>query len=171
MTDELEHRFTLPDDEDLDDFESGVDEVDDYFRTREWFNVGRGKAAPPTYSFLSEDGERVGYAAVAFRENPHPNDASPRTAKYLVVYVVGVDQNFQGAKHPETGQTYAVMIFKTLTRFARDRGGCAGLSLWVRTANARAIAFYEKIGFEPDEGGPVARDDGAPHLTMRKVLG
>lgn len=40
--------------------------------------------------------------------------------------------------------------------------------MWVRVDNPRAIAFYEKVGFEGDVGGPVQRDGGAPHLTMRK---
>ncbi|MEZ4461501.1 MAG: GNAT family N-acetyltransferase [bacterium] len=48
--------------------------------------------------------------------------------------------------------------------------GCVGLALWVRSDNNRAIAFYEKVGFERDPTGPVSRDDGVPHLTMRKAV-
>jgi len=121
MIDELSHRFTLPTDKDLDDFESGVDEVDEYFRTRQWFNVGKNEASPPTYTFLDEHETRVGYAAVAFKNNPHPNDDSPEKAKYLVIFVAGVDREFQGALHPDTGNTYATMIFETLTRFAEEK--------------------------------------------------
>lgn len=45
----LHARFALPDDPDLDAFDSGVSEVDAYFRSRQWFNVGKGLASPPTY--------------------------------------------------------------------------------------------------------------------------
>jgi hypothetical protein len=47
---------------------------------------------------------------------------------------------------------------------------CVGVSLWVRSDNARAIAFYEKVGMVKDPGGPVSRDQGATHLTMRKIF-
>ena len=170
MKDELTFRFTLPSDEDLDDFESGVDEVDDYFRKRQWFNEGKDKAAPPTYTFFSEDGDRIGYAAVAFRRYPHPNDNADEKNQYLVIYVVGVDRAFRGKFNARLGETFAKSIFRTLTRFAEEKEECAGLSLWVRTDNERAIAFYKKGGFVADETGPVERDDGAPHLTMRKIL-
>jgi ribosomal protein S18 acetylase RimI-like enzyme len=58
-----------------------------------------------------------------------------------------------------------------LERFAIDKTGCRGLYLWVRADNDRAIAFYRKCGFVDDPAGPVQRDDGAPHLSMRKLLG
>lgn len=61
-------------------------------------------------------------------------------------------------------------MFAVLKGFAPDNAGCDGLILWVRADSPRAIAFYEKVGFERDVGGPVQRDDGAPHLTMRRPL-
>lgn len=53
MTDnrELNFEFALPNDPALDEFESGVTEVDDNFRSRKWFHDGTGKASPPTYKF------------------------------------------------------------------------------------------------------------------------
>lgn len=165
-------QFALPDDPDLDVFESGVEEVDRYFRSREWFSAAKGKAAPPTYQFKTHDGgEIVGYAAVAFRKCGHPNDDATDKAKYLAVYVAGVYRAFQGKKNPRSpDESFAVSLFRTLERFASDKQDCRGLYLWVRTDNSRAIRFYRKFGFIDDPAGPVQRDSGAPHLTMRKPL-
>jgi GNAT superfamily N-acetyltransferase len=172
LSDALFIRFALPDDPDLDLFESGVEEVDSYFRSRQWFNAEKGKAAPPTYQFLTEEGgEVVGYAAVAFRNCPHPDDAAAERAKYLAVYVTGVHQRFQGQKNPRApGESFAASMFRQLEQFARDKAGCVGLFLWVRADNDRAIAFYRKVGFVDDPAGPVQRDDGAPHLSMRRLF-
>ena len=165
-------RFALPDDPDLDAFDSGVAEVDAYFRSRQWFNVAKGVAAPPTYQFLTDEGgEVVGYAAVVFRNAEHPHDRSDDRARYLVIYVTGVHERFQGRENPRAaGETYAVLMFRVLEGFARAKAGCVGMSLWVRADNARAIASYQKVGFVDDPGGPVQRHGGAPHLTMRKPL-
>jgi ribosomal protein S18 acetylase RimI-like enzyme len=87
------------------------------------------------------------------------------------VYVAGLHRRFQGVINPRgRGETYAVSMFQVLEGFARDKAQCVGLSLWVRSDNARAIAFYRKAGFAPDAAGPVQRDNAAPHLTMRKLL-
>ena len=172
LTHPLYTRFALPDDPDLDTFASGVPEVDAYFRSRQWFNVEKERAAPPTYQFLTaQDGEVVGYAAVAFRNCDHPHDGAGTRSRYLMVYVAGVHSRFQGAENPNApGESFAVSIFRVLEGFALKKQGCVGLTLWVRTDNPRAIAFYEKIGFAADPAGPVQRDAGAPHLTMRKLL-
>ena len=172
LSEALFTRFALPDDPDLDAFSSGVAEVDAYFRGRQWFNVDKDRAAPPTYQFLTDkDGEVVGYAAIAFRNAEHPLDGSPERARYLVIYAVGIHERFQGALNPRAEQeTYAVSLFGVLEAFARDKAGCAGLSLWVRADNPRAMGFYEKVGFVADPGGAVHRDGGAPHLTMRKPV-
>lgn len=61
-------------------------------------------------------------------------------------------------------------MFRVIEGFARNAERCVGLSLRVRTDNPRAMAFYRKMGFVPDPGGPLKRDSGAPHLSMRKPL-
>ncbi|MGE0328771.1 MAG: GNAT family N-acetyltransferase [Polyangiaceae bacterium] len=164
-------QFALPTDPDLDGFLSGVDEVDHYFRSRAWFDSKKEIASPPTYQFRTEeDGYVVGYASVGFRNLPHPSDEAAERARYLVIYVVGVHLRFRGVRNPSRpSDTYAASIFDELEELARQRSDCVGLSLWVRTDNLRAIAFYRKLGFAADPAGPVHRDGGSPHLTMRKV--
>lgn len=147
-------------------------EVDAYFRKRAWFNASTGKASPPTYQFLtSEHGEVLGYASVAPRQHPHPHDQSDDKARYLTIYVTGIHTRFHGRENPSApGETFAVSMFRVIDELARQCKGCIGVSLWVRANNARAIAFYEKVGFVADPGGPVQRDVKIPHLTMRKPL-
>jgi ribosomal protein S18 acetylase RimI-like enzyme len=161
-------QLALPDDPDLDDFDSGVAGVTEYFRRRTWFDAGKHAHAPPTYQFRTEaDGEVVGYAAVSPKKLPHPEESSPARARYLVIYVVGLHRHFQGRRHePYSEQTYAVSVFRVLERLARE-AGCVGMSLRVRADNARAIALYRKLGFQEEGPGPVQREEQAPQLTMR----
>jgi ribosomal protein S18 acetylase RimI-like enzyme len=168
----LHMRFALPDDPDLDAFVSGNREVDAYFRARQWFNVAKGVAAPPTYQFLTEvDGEVVGYASLAFRKSDHPFDGSDERALYLLIYVIGIHERFQGRRNAKgSNESFAASIIRMLANLAGERDACVGLGLWVRADNARAIAFYKKVGFESDPGGAVQRDGGVPHLTMRAFL-
>lgn len=169
----LFYEYALPDDPELDRFDSGEEEVNAYFRNRRWFNAEKGLAAPPTYIFRTgKGGPVVGYAAVSFRNAEHPDDRSATRAKYLMIYVVGVNRPYQGQRNPlAPDETFAASMFRVIEDFAATKPGCVGLSLWVRSTNARAIRFYEKAGFVADPSGPVARDAGAPHLTMRKLLG
>ena len=87
------------------------------------------------------------------------------------IYALGVHGHFQGAENPAApGQRYAATIMDALEELARERADCVGLSLWVREDNARAIAFYVRCGFVADPAGPVARDKGPRHLTMRLLF-
>jgi Acetyltransferase (GNAT) family len=168
----IDTRLTLPTDVDLDEFDSGVVEVDDYFQQRQWFNTGKGKAAPPTYTFLEvRTSEVIGYAALVFKNLDHPCDGAGSRAKYLTVYVAGVNLRFQGVENPQSpGENYAESVFGAIDELARTKQGCVGLSLWVREDNLRALAFYRKSGFDMDPSGPVQRDAGARHVTMRKLF-
>jgi hypothetical protein len=166
---ELQYEFAIPSDPDVDNFESGDDEVDKYFRSRQWFDDKFEKTSPPTYKFC--DGKNVvGFASVAFRNCPHPTEESSTKAKYLVVYAVGVRKELHGTKNPHAvDETYAMTLFRTIFRFGLERAGVVGVSLWVRADNARAVAFYEKAGLQKDPGGPIQRNGGAPHITMRRI--
>lgn len=157
-----------PADAAVDAFDCGDDEVNNYFRKRLWFRDG--KISPPTYEFRLGAGQPVvGYVSVAPRANEHPTDESTQKAKYLVIYAIGVNKAFQGQRL-ESGESYAAAMVDFLGTVDTKKK-CIGLYLWVRSDNARAIAFYKKVGFEADPGGPRPRFDGegAPHLTMRKL--
>lgn len=172
MAEGIFFEFALPDDPFLDQFSSGYARTDHYFRSREWFNADKERAAPPTYVFrVSEDGPVVGYCAFDFGKRLHPDDASAAKARYLVIYMIGVDQAFQGVQNPlAPGKTYAVSIMAALEEIARQKANCVGLSLWVRSTNLAAIGLYRKVGFLEDPHGPSHRDQGDPILTMRKLL-
>lgn len=164
--------FAMPDEPGLDAFTSGDPEVDAWFRSRRWFNAGKGVQSPPTYAFrAAKGGQTVGYASVGFRRVEHPDDRADARRRYLTIYAVGVNGAFQGARDPLCPErSYAESLFSVLVGLAAANDACVGLYLWVRANNPRAIRFYEKIGFSPDPAGPVPRDQGAPHLTMRKLL-
>jgi ribosomal protein S18 acetylase RimI-like enzyme len=113
----------------------------------------------------------VGYAAVSFRNQPHPDDASSSKAKVMVISMLGVDQAFQGQMNPSAkDQSYAASVMADLEERARSKANCAALKLWVRSTNARAIGFNAKVGFVTDPAGPFQHHAGDPMLTMRKFL-
>ena len=172
MTVAIHVEHALPNDPDIDALDSGVAEVDHYFQSRVWFDDRKGKASPATYQFRTRAGGAiVGYAAAAFRNQSHPTDVHTERARYLVIYALGIHRHFQGVENSAApGQRYAATIMDSLEGLARDRADCVGLSLWVREDNARAIAYYERCGFVADPGGPVARDEGPRHLTMRLLF-
>lgn len=172
MAGKIFYEFALPDDPFLDRFSSGYETTDHYFRSRRWFKADKGRSSPPTYAFrTAEGGPTVGYCAYDFRKQPHPDNASEAAARYLVIYMIGVDRAFHGAKNPlAPGQTYAASIMSVIEDIARARESCVGLSLWVRSTNEAAIGLYRKVGFTEDPGGPSPRNDGDPILTMRKIL-
>lgn len=165
--------WALPDEPALDAFASGDDEVDGYFRSRRWFDLKTGRAKPPTYRFSVAPGEDViGYATVSFSKMPHPIGDATEKALYLVVYVVGINQRWQGIAHPERpGESLAVSIFEFLRAKAAENERCVGLYLRVRVHNARAIAFYRKFGFVEDPCPPLTPAGEQPSLrVMRRTL-
>ena len=164
--------LAVPDDSFLDIFCSGQERVDQYFHTREWLAEKSKGGSLTTYVFRAgEAGPVVGYAAVSFRNQPHPDDASSSKAKVLVISMLGVDQAFQGQMNPSTkDQSYAASVMADLEERARSKANCVALKLWVRSTNAKAINFYTKVGFVTDPVGHFQMDDGDPMLTMRKFL-
>lgn len=169
----LHVELALPTDPDLDRLDSGVAEVDRYFRSRAWFDTRKGKASPATYQLRTElGGPVVGYVAAAFRRQAHPTDDSEDRARVLVIYALGLHREFQGRPNPADGhRRYSTSAMRALEELAGQRADCVGLSLWVREDNPRAIAFYRRVGFAADPAGPVQRDGGARHLTMRRLFG
>jgi ribosomal protein S18 acetylase RimI-like enzyme len=161
-----------PDDSFLDVFCCGHERVEHYFRSRAWFAEKSKGGSLTTYVFrISLGGPVVGYAAVSFRNQPHPDDTSTSKAKVLVISMLGVDQAFQGQQNPlAPGYTYAASIMAELEERARSKANCVGLKLWVRSTNDHAIGFYIKLGFLTDPAGPFQLDDGDPMFTMRKLL-
>ena len=172
MAGEIVYEFALPDDPFLDRFSSGYETTDHYFRSRQWFKFDKNRSSPPTYVFrVRKGGPVVGYCAFDFGKQPHPDNASEAKARYLVIYMIGVDQEFQCKQNPlAPGQTYAASIMSVIEDIARAKQSCVGLSLWVRSTNEAAIGLYRKVGFTEDPGGPSRRDEGDPILTMRKML-
>ena len=172
MAKEIFFEFALPTDPFLDQFSSGYQVTDNYFRNREWFKAEKGCSSPPTYVFrVAEGGPVVGYSAVAFGKQPHPDNASSTEARYLVIYMIGIDKAFQRTQNPlAPGQTYAASVMAVLEAMARAKQSCVGLSLGVRSTNEAAIGLYRKVGFTEDPDGPSPRKDGDPIVTMRKIL-
>ena len=162
-----------PADPALDTFDSGDGEVTGYFRSRCWFNTRKLRTKPPTFEFrVEEAGEIVGYAALDFKVDCYPHDASEEYARQMVVFVVGIDVRFQGQPNPMAPEeTIAVSVFRWVERQARTKADCVAIRLQVRSDNSRALAFYRKVGFVEDPAGPrQSSDERAPHLTMRKHL-
>ncbi len=169
LEDGLELSLVLPTDPGIDTFHCGAEEVDDYFKKREWFRIDR--YSPPTYCLRDSEGQMVGLVSLGFRKCGLERDTQSAQERFLVVYAVGIDTRFQGSPNPSgRGSTYAVTLFRLIERVALDAKTCVGLYLWVRSDNDRAVRFYTKLGFTADPGGPVSRDEGAQHLTMRKLL-
>ena len=176
MVESLFYELAFPADPELERFDCGEEEVNAYFRNLCWFNSEKNRHAPPTYVFRTvEGGPVVGYASVGFANANHPTDGSVLRAKYLRIYVVGVNVEYQRCKNPnESNCTFAHSILRILEKeknyFAASKKDCLGLCLWVRSNNTHAINFYKKVGFEEEPSGPTQRNGGAPHLTMRKPL-
>ncbi len=164
----MEYELLAPTDIGIDDFHSGNAEVDRFFKSRTWFNLQKNLASPPTYKFTDPDGKVIALVSVAFRRQAHPTDDSIEKALYLVVYAIGLNQEFQGVRFGE--KSYAEHVFAQLETMATSESKCFGVSLWVRSDNEKAIAFYEKVGLKKDETGPIQRDSKQPHITMRKIL-
>lgn len=144
--------FATPDDPFLDQFSCGYERTDHYFRSRQWFKTDKGRSAPPTYVFrVAESGPVVGYCAFDFGKQSHPDSASESKARYLVIYMIGVDRGFQRTQNPlAPGQSYAVTIMTALEDIARGKPNCVGMSLRVRSTNEAAIGLYRKVGFTAD---------------------
>jgi hypothetical protein len=78
-----------------------------------------------------------------------------RRQSVLIIPAFAVQSPFQGEpKQLPPDERYAYRIMADLIAKARSQGPTI-LSLFVDKRNAKAIAFYNKVGFQslPDEGG------------------
>ena len=159
--------LAAPDDSFLDVFCCGQARVDQYFRTREWLAEKSKGGSLTTYVFRAgEAGSVVGYAAVSFRNQPHPEDASSSKAKVLVISMLGVDQAFQGQMNPSAeDQSYAASVMADLEERARSKANCVAMKLWVRSTNARAISFSSGVTLAAAEPWDRAERNGAATAT------
>jgi ribosomal protein S18 acetylase RimI-like enzyme len=127
--------FALADDVDVvaeeRGYRLGLLESEDY---RLWIAVDGGNGGS---DLADDDGEFVGFVATDIDEAPTVFDRPDR----LVVCDIYVREHYRG-----TG--VARELVERARRRARE-SGCDELRLDVDVENERAIAFYEKVGFEP----------------------
>jgi len=138
-------RFSLADDVDLvaEEVPFRIDRVDTE-GYRKWIAVdGSADAA----SLADVDGEFAGFVAAELDEAPSVFDRPDR----LFVCDVYV-------REPYRGTGLANDLFDRLRAWARE-AGCAEFSLDPHVHNDRAIAFYEKLGFETTQYHMVASVD------------
>lgn len=168
MDSPLTFEKALPDSPELERFDCGDPEVNAYFHSAQWAaRLGQG-----TFHIRAcVGGPTLGFVTAEFRKSGRVSDEDPNKARFFTIYAFGLNLAFHGQKNPRAPQeSYAASAFRVLESLARTKADCAGLALWVREHNARAIAFYEKVGFIPDPAGPVPRDGGPRHITLRKLF-
>ena len=125
-------------------------------REREW----RPRLGPdaPSVAFVAEHGGRiVGFCAVAPSRD---DDAGEGVAEVGALYVA------QAAWRRGIGSL--------LVSAARDElreAGYRELTLWVLPENAPALAFYERLGFEPDGAEAVRNPGRLRQIRLRARLG
>jgi hypothetical protein len=100
------------------------------FRNREWLAEQSKGGSLTTYVFRAgEAGAVVGYAAVSFRNQPHPDDASSSKAKVLVISMLGVDQAFKAKAIPRQRVSPAPLQSWPTSKSARNLDQCEGNQL------------------------------------------
>jgi ribosomal protein S18 acetylase RimI-like enzyme len=104
--------------------------------------------------YRAENGEIVGYGSLGSTKwRMQPNE--PRQP-VSIIPSFALAASFQGEpRHLPSEERYATRIMRDLIAKA-DSLAPRILGLFVDKHNARAIAFYSRIGFQalPDEGGP-----------------
>jgi [ribosomal protein S18]-alanine N-acetyltransferase len=101
---------------------------------------------------MKQDGALAAYSLLAFRKG----------SKIARLYSIAVDPAFEG---------YGLgrALLKVCEKDARARG-CTVLRLEVRIDNKRAIALYEKNGFECYDEIEDYYEDGATAICLKKAL-
>jgi GNAT superfamily N-acetyltransferase len=134
---------------------------------RQWA-VRVSAASVNAYQFgLGE--EVVGYAFATIASGPHPHDPLRPGADYYTIMALALDFRYRGSVDVLAGRRNVDVILDFLGLRAREASdeavalGCAGLlgtQLLVYAENTRARCAYERNGFLPVAGNPVARDRG-----------
>ncbi len=101
---------------------------------------------------IKQDGTLAAYSLLAFRKG----------SKIARLYSIAVDPAFEG-------YGFGRALLKTCEKDARARG-CVTLHLEVRIDNKRAIALYEKNGFERFDEIEDYYEDGAKAICLEKAL-
>jgi hypothetical protein len=164
----IRYRHADPTDPAIDNFNAGAEpwavHVAEYFRERRWLTRDR-----TCYQF-GLDGAPIGYAAVALAPCAHPDESSSAKATYLIIFMIGVDVEFQGATNQSTGRSYFASIIDEVHRIATEVVDCVGLYLIVDRRNARAVRAYLRSGFftDPSPAGTKSKG-GRTFLTMRRA--
>lgn len=116
-------------------------------------------------------GARIGYAAVVMSRNSYPDSTGSHDADYLAIWMMGVDQAFHGAGDPgsSSGSRLSDAVMRGCEQVA-TANSAAGMSLWVRQANAPARRLYSRNGFFEDPRGTFHDRRGIEMLEMRKTL-
>jgi len=142
------------------DFDCGpgwwAEEITEYVRAKSW--VDHRVIVPLEFGLA---GKSVGFAFLVLGPKRHPDASSSTKAMYQMVVIAGIDKQFQGTEDPDAPprapgdkrrQNLSVTMFRGIEEYSRGRPEQpVGLWLQVRVENERAIGFYRKIGFEPDE--------------------
>jgi ribosomal protein S18 acetylase RimI-like enzyme len=108
--------------------------------------------------YRTPEGELVGYGSLGMTKWKWPAPNGPRETVSIIPYV-GVQSKFHGEpKGASPNERYAYQIMGDLISKARRRGTKI-LGLFVDKKNARATAFYTRVGFQslPDDDGQYAR--------------
>ena len=103
--------------------------------------------------YRTAEGELVGYGSLGTTKWRMRPDA--RRQPVSIIPAFAVQSQFQGEpKHLPPDERYAYRIVADLISKAASQGSTI-LGLFVEKRNSRAIAFYNRIGFQslPDEGG------------------
>ena len=140
--------------------------INAFFRGGEW----SGKTGMVALRFVLA-GARIGYAAVVMSRNTFPDSTGTIDADYLAIWMMGIDQPFHGAIDP--GSTSGLRVSDAVMRgceVVAAANSVAGMSLWVREANAPARRLYLRNGFFEDQRGVFKDRRGIEMLEMRKTL-
>jgi GNAT superfamily N-acetyltransferase len=122
-------------------------------------DLWRGRlSSPPAATFLAwVNGEPAGTATGKIDD---PDDEFTVAGSWQLVGM-WVDPRARG-----TG--VAALLVETVAGHARDHGAAA-MTLWVTEVNARARAFYRRMGFTPTGARQPVRDDEPDHWEEQMI--